>query len=377
MRWALVVAGVVLLIVLLRATVFRPKAIEVQTAIAERGAVEDVVTNSQAGTVRARRRSSLGAERAGRVTAIPFRESARVRRGAVLLQLDASTARTALDLARRERDVQRAHVESARAAYALAQIEHERAESLRAQDVISQGEMDRIRTRFEEARAALAGAEATASRADASVRLAEDDLAHMQVTAPYDGVIAQRLVEVGESVVPGQPVIEVVSPESLYVSARIDEVDIGRLRIGLPARVTLDPYRGLTWSGQVSRVFPVVDDRLEQNRTLTVEVDIVPAPDRPQPLPGTSADIVIVLDERKDVLRVPTFAVIEGRRVLVVENGRAVAREVTTGLRNWEWTEITAGLEAGEPVITNLDKQGVRAGAAVEATPREDANAAP
>jgi HlyD family secretion protein len=377
MRWALVVAGVVLLIMLLRATAFRPRPIEVQVAVAERGTVEDVVTNSQAGTVRARRRSRLGAERAGRVTAIPFRESARVRRGAVLVQLDASTARTALDLARRERDVQRAQVESARAAYALARIEHERAQSLHAQDVISQGEMDRIRTRFEEARAALAAAEATTSRADASVRLADDDLAHLQIAAPYDGVVAQRLVEVGESVVPGQPVIEIVSPESLYVSAGIDEVDIGRLHMGLPARVTLDPYRGLTWSGRVSRVFPVVDDRLEQNRTLTVEVDVDPAPDRPQPLPGTSADIVIVLDERSDVLRVPTFAVIEGRRVLVVENGRAVAREVTTGLRNWQWTEITGGLEAGEPVITNLDKQGVKAGVAVKATSREDANAAP
>ena len=73
----------------------------------------------------------------------------------------------------------------------------------------------------------------------------------------------------------------------------------------------------------------------------------------------------------------PTFAVIEGRRVLVVEDGRAVAREVRTGLRNWEWTEVVSGLEAGEAVITSLDKQGVRAGAAVKATPREARAPAP
>lgn len=377
LKWTLIAAGGVAAILLLRATVFRPHPIEVESAVAERGTVEDVVTNSQAGTVRARRRSRLGAERAGRVIEIPFRESARVRRGAVLVQLDASTARTALELARREREVQRANAVSARAAFDLAKLEHERARTLRAQDVISQGEMDRVQTRFDEARAALAAADAAASRADASVELAEDDLAHMRVTAPYDGVIAQRLVEVGESVTPGQPVIEIVAPESLYVSARIDEVDIGRLRQGLPARVTLDPYRDLTWNGRVSRVFPVVDDRLEQNRTLTVEVDIEPDPDKPQPLPGTSADVVIVLDERRDVLRVPTFAVIEGRRVLVVENGKAVAREVTTGLRNWDWTEVTGGLEAGEAVVTSLDKQGVRAGATVSATPRGNAEPAP
>jgi len=373
MRWALIVVGAVLVIALLRATVFRGRPVEVETAVAEPGVVEDVVTNSQAGTVRARRRSRLGAERAGRVTAIPFRESARVRRGEVLVQLDASTARTSLELARRERDVQRASVASARAAWDLARIEYERAESLRAQGLISQGEMDQAQARHDEARATLEGAEATAARADANVQLAEDDLAHMRVTAPYDGVIAQRLVEVGESVVPGQPVIEIVSPDSLYVAARIDEVDIGRLRIGLSARVTLDPYRGTTWDGHVSRVYPVVNDQLEQNRTLTVEVDIDPASDRPQPLPGTSADIVIVLDERPDVLRVPTFAVIEGQRVLVVEKGRAVSREVKTGLRNWEWTEITEGLKAGESVITNLDKQGVRASASVKVVPHETA----
>jgi len=377
LKWTLLAAGVVAVFLLLRATLFRQKPIEVESATAERGVVEDVVTNSQAGTVRARRRSRLGAERAGRVIEIPFRESARVRRGAVVVQLDASTARTALELARRSREVQHASATSARASFDLARLEHERAQTLRAQDLISQGEMDQVQARFEETRAALAAAEAAVARADASVELAEDDLAHLRVTAPYDGVIAQRLVEVGESVVPGQPVIEIVAPDSLYVSARIDEVDIGRMRDGLPARVTLDPYRDLTWSGRVSRVFPVVDDRLEQNRTLTVEVDIDPDPQKPLPLPGTSADVVIVLDERRDVLRVPAFAVIEGRRVLVIADGKAVAREVTTGLRNWEWTEISGGLEAGEQVVTSLDKQGVRAGAAVKPTPRGDTTPAP
>jgi len=377
MRWALFFAGAVAVIMLLRATVFRAKPIEVETAVAERGTVEDVVTNSQAGTVRSRRRSRLGAERAGRVTAIPHRESARVRKGELLVQLDASTARTALELARRERDVQQANAQSARATFDLTKLEHERATTLRVQGLISQGDMDQAQARFDEARAGLAAAEAGAGRASANVQLAGDDLAHMQVIAPYDAVVAQRLVEVGESVVPGQPVLEIVAPDSLYVSARIDEVDTGRLRIGLPARVTLDPYRGETWTGRVSRVFPVVDDQLEQNRTLTVEVNIDRAPDRPQPLPGTSADIVIVLDQRDNVLRVPTFAVIEGRKVLVIENGKTVSRDVTTGLRNWEWMEVTGGLKEGEAVVTSLDKQGVRAGVAVKAVPRDSTRKTP
>jgi HlyD family secretion protein len=371
MRWLLIAVGVVAVVLLLRATVFRPPPIEVETAVAERGVVEDVVTNSQAGTVRARHRSRLGAERAGRVIAIPHREGESVKRGEPLVRLDASTAGNQLDLARRELDVQHANVESARASLALAQRQYERMTELSRQNLVSQGDMDQARTSFDEATAALAAALAAVQRAEANVRLAQDDLAHMQVLAPFAGKIAQRLVEVGESVVPGQPVIELVAPDSLYVSAPIDEVDIGRIRKGLPARVTLDPYRGQTWTGHVSSVFPVVDDRLEQNRTLTVEVDIDRAPDRPQPLPGTSADIVIVLDQHDDVLRIPTFAVIEGQRVLVDEHGRAVSRDVKTGLRNWEWTEILGGLKQGEVVITSLDKQGVKAGVAVKGHPRE------
>jgi len=199
------------------------------------------------------------------------------------------------------------------------------------------------------------------------VRVARDDLDHMKVTAPYAGVVAQRLAEVGESVNPGQPVIEIVSLDELYVSASIDEVDTGRLREGLPARVTLDPYRGVEWRGSVSRVFPAVDDRLQQNRTLQVEVDIAPDPTKPTPRPGSSADVVIVLDTRPEVLRVPTFAVLEDKRVLLLDRGKAVSREVETGLRNWEWTEIRKGLKGGETVITSVDKEGVRPGARVQA----------
>jgi HlyD family secretion protein len=130
--------------------------------------------------------------------------------------------------------------------------------------------------------------------------------------------------------------------------------------------VTLDPYKGVVWEGEVARVFPAVDDRLEQNRTLEVEVDIESSPDQPKPRPGTSADVVIIIATRDDVLRVPTFSVIEGRRVLVVQKGKAVERDVQTGLRNWEWTEIIDGISEGDRVITSLDRQGVKDGAAVK-----------
>ena len=369
-RWLAIAGGVVVFFLILRITLFRPRPLDVEVARVEHGMVEDVVTNSQAGTVKSRLRARVGAERAGRVVAIPFREGASVRRHAVLVQLDPSSARVQLDLAQRDRDALRAARESARAAATLAGQDHQRTTRLLAQGVASQEQMDQTNSRLDGATAELNAAEARYSRAESAVRLAHDELAHLQVVAPFDGVVTQRFVEVGESVVPGQAVLEVMSPDHLYVSAPIDEIDIGRLETGLPARVTLDPYPGHTWRGRVTRVSSIVNDIKEQNRTLEVEVDVDTEPGHPHPKPGTSADVQIVLARRDRVLRVPTFAVAEGKRVLVVNGGKAVSRDVEVGLKNWEWTEIRKGVREGESVITNLDRQGLKAGVAVVARER-------
>ncbi len=371
LRRLLILVGVVSVIVLLRLTVFRPDAVDVDVAAVSRGVVEDAVTNSQAGTVRSRRHSRLGAQRAGRVMDVPFREGAVVAEGALLVLLDTSTARARLDVTQRDLDASEASADAARAAFDYAQAEYTRTSSLFERKLVSQDQMDRAQSRFDTARADHTAAVARLASARANVHLAQDDLDHLRVTAPFGGVVAQRLVEIGESVVPGQPVVELVDPEALYVSARIDEIDIGRVREDMPVRVTLDPYRGQVWSGRVVKVFPVVDDRLEQNRTLEVEVDLERDPSKPQPRPGTSADVVIVVDARHDVLRVPTFAVLDGRRVLLARNGKAVLRELETGLRNWDWTEVRSGVSEGEQVITSLDRKGVHDGARIVAHAKE------
>src|SRR6266850_5352090 len=231
-RWWLIVAGVVALVALLRATACRPRPIEVETVKVAHGRVEDAVTNSQAGTVKARLRARVGAERAGRVAAIPAREGAHVRRGEQLLVLDGSTARTQLDAARRDLEAAHAAAAVARADATLAKQQFDRTQSLFRSNLISQGEMDQAKSRFEGTVAAQQGAEARELRARSAVRLAQDELEHLRVLAPFEGVVSQRMVEVGESVVPGQPVLEVVSLDHLYVSAPLDEIDIGRVHEG-------------------------------------------------------------------------------------------------------------------------------------------------
>lgn len=365
LKWLLVVAGLVGVVFVLKQTLFRPRPIEVEVARCARGRVEDAVTNSQAGTVRSRQKARVGAERAGRIRTFDRQEGDELDPGDLILALDSTTQSTQLDLARKDLEMSRAQLLSAQAGARLARQEFDRTKQLVSRQLAPQGQLDQATSKLEAADAELAAARARASRAESAVRMQQEELEHLTVRAPFHGVITHRLVEVGESVVPGQPVVEMQNPDSLYTVAPIDEVDIGRLTPGLPARVQLDPYPKLTWQGRLSRVSPIVNDLKEQNRTLDVEVDLARDASLPRPKPGTSADVEIILDARDDVLRVPTFAVIEGKRVLLAQNGKAVAREVTAGLHNWDWTEIRDGLKEGDVVITNLDKAGVKAGAAV------------
>jgi HlyD family secretion protein len=85
-------------------------------------------------------------------------------------------------------------------------------------------------------------------------------------------------------------------------------------------------------------------------------------------LPGLSADIEVILDARENVLRIPTYALLENNRVLVVAGGRLVERKVTAGLHNWSFTEVSSGLAAGEPVVVSLDRPEVKVGARVTVT---------
>ena len=367
LKWAAVLGGIVLIVFVLRFTLFRSKPIPVEAAAAERGTVAETVTNSRAGTVRARLRAQVGAETPGRVIAIPKREGAVVAKGEVLIQLDTETAERQLDLARRDLEAGRARLESARAAADLARIERERTERLaQSGEFVSQGQLDQVQARDTSAQAEWRAVQAMLERAQAALRLAEQQLRDFGVRAPFDGIVSQLYTEIGESVVPGRPLLELLAPDSLYVSAPIDEVDIGRVREGLPARVTLDAFPGVSYEGSVTRVAPFVSDILGQSRTMEIEVDFRTGADQPRPRPGASADVEIILDTRAGVLRVPTFAVMERKRVLVVSDGKAEAREVKIGLHNWEFTEIVSGLSPGDRVITSLDRPGVKDGARVK-----------
>ena len=369
-RLFLAVAAVAVF-VLLRITVFAPVRVPVQTAAVERGRVEETVTNSRAGTVKARRRAHLSPETSGKVTALPHREGSTVRKGDVLLRLDDAIPRAQLEVAERELAASEAQRDQACLAADRAEREHARQSRLASEGIVSSDLLDGFASAARTGQAACEAATAGAARARASVGLARVQLEKLVLFAPFDGVVADLSIEEGEWTTPSPvalpipAVIDLIDPGSLYVVAPMDEVDSSRIAAGQAARVTVDSHPGRSFEGTVSRVAPYVLDVEAQNRTVDIEVDLAAGDLAKTFLPGTSADVEVILAVREDVVRVPTTALLEGGRVLVVESERLAERRVVTGVRNWNFTEIREGLAAGDPIVVSLDRPDVKAGALV------------
>jgi HlyD family secretion protein len=204
----------------------------------------------------------------------------------------------------------------------------------------------------------------------------EVQLAFTELRAPFAGTVAELSTEIGEYITPSPPglpippVVDLLDPASIYVSAPIDEIDAERIRVGQTARVTVDSRPDMSFEGSVIRVAPFVLDVLEQNRTVEVEVELADPEAMVGVLPGTSADVELILDQTEDALRIPASAVAEGGGVLVLSGDLLEDRTIEVGLRNWRFAEVRSGLEVGERVVVVRNSPAIKAGAlAVERQP--------
>ena len=371
---ALVGIGIVGVVFLLRATVFAPEPIPVQTTTVARGIIDSTVTNSKAGTIRARQRAHLSTEIGGRIVEIPHREGDVVTQGELLLLLNDSTLRAQETQAIESIRAADAHHQEMCITRDQARREYTRKRQLAAENIVSEDLLDQLQHVYQAAKAACNAADAERQKVRASRAGAAANLDKVSIYAPFAGVIAEVDAEVGEWVTPSAAgVIDLINRESLYISAPMDEIDSGRIHLGFPVRVTVDSRPGETFLGTVTRVAPYVLDVGAQNRTVEIEVELDDPEIASSLLPGTSADVEVILQTLEDTPRIPTTALFKNDRVFVVEDDVLAEREVETGLRNWDYVEIVAGLEEGEVVVTSLDRAEVEAGQIVEVIQRDDA----
>jgi HlyD family secretion protein len=353
-------------------TIFRSDPIPVRVAVVERANVESSITNSKAGTIKARRRAQLSAEVGARVVATLKRTGERVKRDEVIVKLNDATPRAQLMLAQESLRVAEAARRQACIARDRALRELNRKRNLAKGKIISEDLLDSLESAHEAASASCVAVTAERDKAKAAILAAEAGLAKFVIRAPFDGIIAEMTAEVGEWITPSPPlltapaVVDIIDPTSVYVSAPMDEVDSGSIEPGQRAKITVDSHPGTVFTGWVHRVAPYVLAVEAQNRTVEIEAEFDDSDRTMSLLAGTSADIEVILEVHENVLRIPTSALREGKSVLVPEAGVLVEHEIEIGLKNWDFAEVKSGLSEGDQVVVSLDRVEVKPGVDIE-----------
>jgi RND family efflux transporter MFP subunit len=247
-------------------------------------------------------------------------------------------------------------VRQAKAVLDEAKAKKDRATRLVQQGVIPRAEFDSADaeykvalSRYQDGLEEIRNRQGLLAQRRSEVALARQQLADTTVYAPMTGVIQEKKSSVGEYLAAGAPVVTVVRIDPLRLRVEVPERESHNIRNGQSVRVTVegDPQ---VYLGFIKRLSPTIS---EQNRVLAVEADVA---NNGKLKPGAFVHAEIVTDQTTTAVTVPakaivTFAGIE--KVIVVENGKAVEKPVTTGRRGPDWVEIKAGVNVGQTVIVD------------------------
>ncbi len=182
-------------------------------------------------------------------------------------------------------------------------------------------------------------------------------LRQFNVVSPANGVILDRRVEVGDLVMSGvsgfnagTPLFDVADTQALKVDAFVNEVDLGKISVGFPVKITVDAFRGQDFQGEVATIAPAARKEGEV-RGFDVEVRLV---GEIGPLrPGMTANIDIRGDEKKDVVRIPVESLFKDKGddvVWVMKEGKPERVPVKPGIISMEWIEVPTGVDVGTEI---------------------------
>jgi len=191
--------------------------------------------------------------------------------------------------------------------------------------------------------------------ANVQSRLVGDPPPSVDVSAPMSGIVDAIGVAVGQSVEPTTVMFHIQDSTEVNIVARVYEEDLGKIRLGQTANVRLLGYPDKTFSGKVTLIGPALDPA---SRTVEVWVKL-PNPDGLLK-PNLFARVGVVLRQETATLAIPTAAIIEanGEKFVFVKHKDAFARiEITTGMRDDRYTEISDGLVPGDEVVTKGNRQ--------------------
>ncbi|HYE64211.1 MAG TPA: efflux RND transporter periplasmic adaptor subunit [Pyrinomonadaceae bacterium] len=346
---------------------------EVKTARVVEMAMGSTVRAS--GTLAAYDQATVSAKVPGRLRAISVDLGSVVRRGQMIAQVEpqdyqlrVQQAEAAMGQARarlglspegsddRVNPEQTGTVREARAVLNEAQAKRERASKLVEQGVIARAEFESAEAtykvalaRYQDAVEEVHNRQALLAQRRSELALARQQLVDTSVFAPFDGVVQEKRASIGEYLAAGAPIVNIVRMNPLRLRAEVPERDARSVRVGQQVRVSVEGDVN-AYVGRIMRLSPTIS---EQSRVLLIEAEIN---NNGTLRPGAFVNAEIVTDDSGMVATVPnsaivTFAGIE--KVILVQNGKAVEKPITTGRRAADWTEVLAGVNLGDVVVVN------------------------
>lgn len=338
------------------------------------------------GTLAAYDQATLSAKVPGRVRSITVDLGSVVRRGQLIAQLEAQDYQLRVQQAEAALAAARARlglspdgtddrvdaevtgtVRQARATLNEAQMNRNRAAKLVTEGVIARAEYESTDAALKVALASYQDAveevrnrQALLAQRRSELALARQQLADVSIYASFDGMVQEKRTSVGEYLAAGAPVITIVRVNPLRLRAEVPERDAQSIHMGQQARVKIEGGAS-NYMGRIMRLSPTIS---EQNRVLVVEAEIS---NDGTLRPGAFVSAEIVTDDSGMAVTVPTSAIVTFagiEKVILVQNGKALEKPVTTGRRADNWTEIISGLNVGDMVV--IEPGNIQSGQAVE-----------
>lgn len=285
-----------------------------------------------------------------------------------ILQARTREARGSFEAAKAE--LEKAQIEAEPTEFEYAQKNLDRTKELFGKQLLSRADMDvsekefrMSSSRYQSARSRLAVARAQLIRAQAELDRAEEELRNSRILSPIDGIVLSRDVEVGNAVASvvsaasgGTQIMTIADVTRMHVTGKVPESDVGKITIGMPARIGVESFRDEKFSGKVSRISPL---GREQDNVTSFEVEVVIENDTRKLRTGMTANAEIILEEHAKTLVIPEASIVYGESgetsVDLSDPGSKTGKKkvpIKTGISNGVKTEILEGLKEGDLVVT-------------------------
>ncbi len=302
----------------------------------------DYVETPYVGHVVADQRAEISTRIMGRVLEVYVKEGECVRAGRLLVKVDASDVQAQVDAIEHQRIQAEKAYESALAHYEAVKKTYDRYAALLKQSAITQQEFDQVKAQFESARAQVEQAKASIEALKAQKSAISSNLAYANLTAPFDGCVVLKNVDVGDLAMPGQPML-VLEKAPYKVEAYLPERFLGKVKVGSTLRVEVD---GKVFEGRVVESGVALDP---SSRTFRIKL-LVPSSGL---FSGKLARVLIPQEQK--VIMVPQSAIVKRFDFtgvwVVKEDNTLELRFVRLGDSIEDKVQVLSGLKEGERVV--------------------------